>query len=72
MKIRKNICVFKIYVSKKRYEEKHVYLLLIGEEGKRDYVLIKDFNTFMYDHTLYRGKNIFIVFVYKLLAQEKY
>ena len=40
-----------IYVSKKCCEEKHVDLLLIGEEGKRHYVLIKDFNTFMYDHT---------------------
>ena len=25
-------------------------ILLIGEEGKTDYVLIKDFNSFMYDH----------------------
>ena len=38
-----------IYVSKKCYEEKHVDLLLIREEGKRQYVLIKDFDTFMYD-----------------------
>ena len=54
-----------IYVSKKCYEEKHVDLLLIGEEGKRHYVLIKDFNTFMY--TLHHGKkNIFVVIIYKL------
>ena len=26
---------------------------------KKDYVLIKDFNTFMYDHTLYRGRKHF-------------
>ena len=39
-----------IYVSKKCYEEKHADLLLTGEEEKRHYVLIKDFNTFMYDH----------------------
>ena len=31
-----------IYVSNKCYEEKHVDLLLIGEEGKRYYVLIKE------------------------------
>ena len=37
MKIRKNI---QFYVSKKCYGEKHVGLLLIGEEGKRHYVLI--------------------------------
>ena len=29
---------------------------MIGEEGKRHHVLIKDFNTFMYDHTLHCGK----------------
>ena len=44
-----------IYVSKKCCEEKHVDLLLIGKQGKRHYVLIKGFNTFMYDHTLHRG-----------------
>ena len=43
-----------IYISKKCCEEKHVDLLLIGEEAKRHYVTIKDFNTFMYDHTLNR------------------
>ena len=40
-----------IYVSKKCSEEKHVFdLLLIVKEGKRHHVLMKDFNTFMYDH----------------------
>ena len=61
-----------IYVSKKCCEEIHVDLLLIGEEGKRRYVLIKDFNTFMYDHILHQGKNIFVVTVYKLLEQKKH
>ena len=37
---------------KKCCEEKHVDLVLIGKEGKRKYVLIKDFSTFMYGHTL--------------------
>ena len=60
-----------IYVSKKYCEEKHVDLLLIGEEGKRHYVLIKDFNMFMYHYTLHREKNIFVVIVYKLLVQKK-
>ena len=48
-----------IYVSKKCCEEKHVDLLLIGEEGKNT-VLIKDFDTFMYDHALHCGKKIFL------------
>ena len=43
----------KIYVSKNCSEEKHVDLLLIGEEGIRHYALIKDFNTFMCDHTVH-------------------
>ena len=50
---------YPIYVSKKCCEEKHVDLLLIRAEGKRHYVLIKDFNKFMYKHTLHRGKKHF-------------
>ena len=50
---------FPIYVSKKCYEEKHVDLLLIGEEGKRRYILIKDSNTFICDHTLHLGRKYF-------------
>ena len=49
----------------------HKYVLLIEEEDKWLYVLIKDFNTFMYDHILHRGKNIFAVIDYKLLVQKK-
>ena len=33
--------------------------LLIGEEGKRHYVFIKDFSTFMYDHELHRREKYF-------------
>ena len=39
---------------------------------ERDTVLIKDFNIFMYDHTLHRGRKHFAVIVYKLLVQKKY
>ena len=48
-----------VYISKKCCEEKHVDLLLMGDERKRHYVLIKDINTFMYDHTLDRGRKYF-------------
>ena len=34
---------------------------LIGEQGERNYFLVKDFNTFMHDHPLHCGKNIFAV-----------
>ena len=40
-------------------EDKHNNLKLIGEGEKKHYVLIKYFNTFMYDHTLHRRKTHF-------------
>ena len=45
---------------------------MIGEEGKRQFVLIKYFNTFMYDHTLHHEKNIFAAFIQNPLVQKKY
>ena len=47
-KVKYPICVKKCFV------EKDVDLILIGEEGKTHYVLIKDLITFMYDHRLHR------------------
>ena len=44
-----------IYVLKKCREDKHVDLLLIDGSAKKHYAFIKDFNIFMYDHTLHRG-----------------
>ena len=45
------------YENKEKYQSKNVVkknvdLLLTGEESKRHYVLVKNVNTFMYDHTL--------------------
>ena len=42
---------YPIYVSENTFK-RHVDLLLIGEEGKGNYVLVKDFHTFMYGHAL--------------------
>ena len=39
--------------------KRHVDLFLMGEEGKKHYVLIIDFDTFMYDDTLHRGRKNF-------------
>ena len=39
--------------------KKPVDLILIVEEGKRLYVLIKEINTCMYDHILYHGKDFY-------------
>ena len=46
---------------KKCCKDKHVDLLLIGEQIKRHYVLIKGFNTFVYDHT-FKIKSQFMIF----------
>ena len=48
-----------IYVSKKCCEGRHVDLLFIGEKCKKNYNLFKDFNTFMYEHTLHCRKKHF-------------
>ena len=60
-----------IYVSKECCEEKHVDLLLIGKEGKRDNVLTKYFNTFMYDHSLHRwGKHFCCYCLHAFITEE--
>ena len=38
---------------KKCCEDKHVDLLMIGKGKKKNYVVIKDFNTFIYDQRLH-------------------
>ena len=50
---------YPIYMSKKFREDKHVNLLFIDEGQKKHDVHIKDFNTVMYDHTLYHGRKNF-------------
>ena len=57
--------------QKKCCQEKHVDLLLIGEEGKKNYVLFKNFNTFMYDHTLYHGRKYFCRYILQALSSEE-
>ena len=60
-----------LYV-KKYFQETCWSSNIIIKKGKRQYVLIKDSNAFMYDHTLHLGKSIFVVIVYKHLVQKKY
>ena len=55
---------------KKCCKEKHVDLLLIGEEAKRHYVFTKDFNTFISANFIsasYLEENIFVAIAIKLL-----
>ena len=51
--------------------QKNVVKLLIGEKGKRHYVLIKDFNAFMYDHTLHRGRKHFCCYCLQSFSTEE-
>ena len=45
--------------------------MLIGEEGKIHYVLIKDFKIFMYNNTLHRGrKHFFRYFLHAFSTEE--
>ena len=58
-------------MCQKCFEKKHVDLLLIGEKGKRHYVLIKDFNTFIFDHTLHCGRKHFCRYCLQTFSTEK-
>ena len=51
--------------------KKHVDLLLIKEKSKKHYVLIKDFDTFMYDYTLHRSRKQFCHYCLQALSTEK-
>ena len=56
MKIKRN---FQSMYQKVVKGDKHIDLLLIGKGEKKHCVLIKDFNTFIYDYTLHRGRKYF-------------
>ena len=45
--------------------------MLIGEAGKRHYIFIKGFNTFMYDHTLHRGRKHFFRYCLQDFSTEE-
>ena len=55
----------------KFFNEKHFHLLFIGEEGKIYYVLIKAFNTFMYDYLLHHGRKHFCRYCLQAFSTEK-
>ena len=45
--------------------------MLVGEEGKKHYLLIKDVNISMHDHTLHCGRNHFCYYL-QVFWTEKY
>ena len=56
--------------GKRCTQEKHVDLLLIVEEGKRQYLLFKDYTTLMYDYTFHHGIKHFCCYCLQALSAE--
>ena len=65
----KNKQPYPIYVSKEKYD-KHMNLLLTEDKNKH-YVLIKDFNRFMFNQTKYEGKKHFCMYCLQCFSSER-
>ena len=61
---------YPIYISKEKYE-KHMELLLITEDENKHYVLIKDFNRFMYNQTKHEHKKHFCMHCLQCFSSEE-
>ena len=68
VKIRKNI---RPTYERNVVKKKHTDLFSTGEEGRRHYALIKDFSTFIYDHTLHSGRKHFCRYCLQALSTEE-
>jgi len=60
---------FSIFISKEKFND-HLNLLLISNEEKQHYVLIKDFNRFMFDHTKHQHKQHFCMHCLQYFSSE--
>ena len=61
---------YPIYVSKEKYED-HMELLLITENENKHYVLIKDFNKFMYNQTKHEHRKHFCMHCLQCFSSER-
>ena len=61
---------YPIYVSKEKYED-HMELLLITENENKHYVLIKDFNRFMFNKTKHEHRKHFCMFCLQCFSSER-
>ena len=61
---------FPIHISKETFEDQ-MNLLLITEDEKKHYVLIKDFNAFMYNQTKHKEKTHFCMFCLQCFSSER-
>ena len=59
-----------MYVSKKCCELTNVGLLLIGNKEK-DTMFLIHFNTFVYNHTLHRGRKVFSCYCLQTFSTEE-
>ena len=61
---------YPIHVSKEKYEN-HMELLLITEDKNKHYVLIEDFNRFMYNQTKHKESKHFCMHCFQCLSPEE-
>ncbi|XP_068713295.1 uncharacterized protein [Montipora foliosa] len=61
---------YPIYVSKEKYED-NMNLLLITENENKHYVLIKDFNKFMYNQTKHKERKHFCMYCLQCFTSER-
>ena len=61
---------YPIYVSKEKYKD-HMELLLITENENKHYVLIKDFNRFMFNQTKHKERKHFCMCCLQCFSSER-
>ena len=61
---------YPIYISKENFED-HIELLLITENENKHYVLIKDFNRFMFNQTKHEHKKNFCMYCLQCFSSEE-
>ena len=61
---------YPIYVSKEKYKD-HINMLLITENKNNYYVLIKDFNKFMYNQTKHKERKHFCMYCLQCFSSER-
>ena len=61
---------YPIYVSKEKYKD-HMELLMITENENKHYVLIKDFNKFMYNQTKHEHRKHFCMCCLQCFSSER-
>ena len=61
---------YPIYVSKEKYEN-NMELLLVTKDENKHYVLIKDFNKFMYNQTKHKERKHFCMYCLQCFSSER-